>query len=333
MRQTDTQNSQCRFDATPFRGVVWALVVLQLLFVTAPALAQSRPGDEEYRFKVGDRIYLTVPDRPALNREMQIADNGSVTIPLIGEVPVVGLTAEEMRGKVWEALHELYPSISREEVAIEAMLSWIVYVSGEVAEPGRYTFTNRPNLWQAIREAGGPTAEAALGDVRIVEDESRGGGSRVIDVLSALERGSVDRLPQLNEGDTVVIPSQDEAYTGAFGVNVYGAVQTPGVYRLTGRQDLASAVLLAGGPTDRADLDSVKIVRPNDGGYTTIKVDLKRHLDTGDPASNPPLRAGDTINVPEQNALKYQVTNNITVITSVLATAATITLLYIRLSD
>lgn len=318
----------------PLGVIVWLLIVAQAVLFVEPALAQLRPGDEGYRFKVGDRIYMTVPDRPALNREMKIADDGTVTIPLVGAVPVDGLTAEEIRDKVWEPLHELYPSISRNEVTIEAMLSWVVYVSGEVSEPGRYTFTNRPNLWQAIREAGGPSAKAALSDVRIVEDESRGGGSRVVDVMTALERGSVDKLPALNEGDTVVIPSQDETYTGAFGVNVYGAVQTPGVYRLTSRQDLASAILLAGGPTDRADLDEVRIVRPKDDGtYTTIKINFKKHLDTGDPASNPQLHAGDTINIPSQNALKYQLTNNITVITGLLASVVTIVLLYDRFKN
>jgi protein involved in polysaccharide export with SLBB domain len=322
------------FKTSPIRCcVVWVLIAAQIVVFNSPLLGQSRPGDEEYRFRVGDRLYMTVPDRPALNREMQIAENGAVTLPLIGDVHVVGLTADEIRGKVWEALHELYPSIDREEITIEALLAWAVYVSGEVGEPGRYSFPNRPKLWEAIREAGGPTAEAALSDVRIVEDQSRGGGSRVVDVLSALERGSVDQLPRLHEGDTVVIPSQDEVYTGAFGVNVYGAVKTPGVYRLTGRQDLASAILLAGGPTDRADLDDVRIVRPEGEQYETIKVDLQRHLDTGDPAANPQLRAGDTVTVPEQNAIAYQLTHNITVVTSILATAATLTLLYVRLRD
>lgn len=325
--------------STPFTGgwrrlLIWTLIAAQAAWYAVPASAQSlRPGDEEYRFKVGESLYMTVPDRPALNRQMTIADDGTITIPLIGPVQVEGLTAEEIRNQVWEAMHELYPSITRDEITIEAMLSWAVYISGEVAEPGRYTFGNRPRVWQAIREAGGPTATAALSDVRIVEDQSRGGGSRVVDVLTALERGSVDQLPMLNEGDTVVIPSQEESYTGAFGVNVYGAVKTPGVYRITARQDLASAVLLAGGPTDRADLDEVRIVRPQGEAYETIKVDLQRYLDEGDPASNPALKPGDTVTVPSQNAIAYQIKNNITIITSVLATAATITLLYIRLND
>jgi protein involved in polysaccharide export with SLBB domain len=316
------------------RMLVWVLIVSQLAWYQVPVFAQSlRPGDEDYRFKVGERLYMTVPDRPALNRELVISENGTVAIPLVGEVKVSGLTANEIRSKVWEALHELYPSISMNEVTIEAMLSWAVYVSGEVSEPGRYTFGNQPRVWQAIREAGGPTAEAALSDVRIVEDQARGGGSRTIDVQSALERGSVDQLPLLNEGDTVVIPSQQEDYTGAFGVNVYGAVATPGVYRLTGRQDLASAILLAGGPTDRAKLTNVRIIRPRGEGYETIEVNLKKHLEDGDPTQNPALHAGDTVNVPNRNAVAYQLSNNITVVTSILATAATITLLYIRLKD
>jgi polysaccharide export outer membrane protein len=317
-----------------YRCLVWVLVVSQLAMFSGVGLSQPAAGDKDYRFKVGDRLSLTVPDRPGLSQELRIDENGMITIPLVGNVEVVGLTESEAEGKIYEALHALYPSISRNEIAVEALKAYVVYVTGEVSKPGRYTFTDRPNLWEAIREAGGPTADAQLGGVQIVEDESRGATSRVVDVQSALDLGSVDSLPRLNDSDTVVIPSQAEAYTGSFGVNVYGAVLKPGVYRLQGRQDLASAVLLAGGPIDKADLDEVRIIRPNgDGTYTTIKVNLKRHLETGDKDANPPLRPGDTVNVPEQNALAYQFKHNITIVTSVIASVVSLTFLYIRLKD
>jgi len=308
------------------------LVVSQLAMFPGTGLSQPAAGDKDYRFKVGDRLSLTVPDRPGLSQELRIDEDGMIAIPLVGTVEVVGLTEREAEGKIYEALHSLYPSIARNEIAVEALKAYVVYVTGEVSKPGRYTFTDRPNLWEAIREAGGPTARAQLSGVQVVEDETRGATSRVVDVQSALDMGSVDALPTLHDADTVVIPAQGEEYTGSFGVNVYGAVLKPGVYRLQGRQDLASAVLLAGGPTDRADLDEVRIIRPNgDGTYSTVEVDLQKHLKTGDKDENPPLRPGDTVNVPEQNALAYQLKNNITIVTSIVASVVSLTFLYIRL--
>lgn len=312
--------------------LVWLLVATQTGVLATLASAQSRPGDPEYRFKVGDRLYLGVPDRSALNRELKIDDNGAISLPLAGDVQVVGLTAAEARTKIYTALHEIYPTLTEDDVSVEAVVAWAVYVTGAVSNPGRYTFPNPPNLWQAIREAGGATANAMLGQVSIVEDESRGGSTRSVDVQAALDQGSVDQLPMLNEGDTVIIPSQAESYTGSFGVSVYGAVQAPGVYRLQGRQDLATAVLLAGGPSPRASLDGVTIVRPvGDGTFETIRVDLKKHLEKGDPTSNPQLKPGDTVNVPEQNPIAYQFRNNLSVITGVVASVVSLTLLYIRL--
>lgn len=320
-----------RRELRGFRATALLFACLTVLLVGSAASEQLRPGDEGYRYKAGDRLFLSVPERPALNREMVIEANGTVTLPLIGSIEVEGLSQPEMQAKVFKALNDLYPSIKEDSFSISPVLGVVIYVTGEVADPGQFSFATAPTLWEAIREAGGPSGKASLGEVRVVADETKGGESHVYDVLSALETGSVDKLPLLNDGDTVVIPSSDEEYTGSQGVNVFGAVGVPGLYRLQGRQDLMSVLLLAGGPTPRASLGDVKIIRvKDDGSFETLKVNLKKYLDDGDLLSNPNLRPGDTVNVPEQNAIGYQLKNNITVITGVIASVVSIILLWDR---
>ena len=75
-------------------------------------------------------------------------------------------------------------------------------MSGEVKLPGKYSFSQPATVWEAIREAGGPTATASLDNVRVIKDRSRGGTTTVVDVSAAMEGGSVVRLPQLDPGDT-----------------------------------------------------------------------------------------------------------------------------------
>jgi protein involved in polysaccharide export with SLBB domain len=297
---------------------------------TSLASAQVEPGEKDYRFKAGDVVYLSVPTRPALNGELVIGESGAVQLPLIGAVGVAGLTLEEMQAKVWQALRNLYPSLEKTDVSLEPVLGYVVYVTGAVSEPGRYRFPGSPGLWDAIRKAGGPTSTAALDMVRIVDAESDSSQSRVFDVLKALETGSVDRLPKLGKQSTVVVPSESEAYVGALGVNIFGAVTKPGFYRLQGdHHDLMSAILLAGGATARASLGSVIILRTkDDGSVSKTEVNLKKYLDTGDTGSNPLLRAGDTVSVPERSSVGYQLsTNPLGLLISAIGTAASIALL------
>jgi protein involved in polysaccharide export with SLBB domain len=150
-----------------------------------------------------------------LNRKLVVERTGNVTIPLIGDIQVVGLTLQEIQPRILQAIRDLYPSINRIELSITEMVSQVVYVIGQVGNPGRYVFPSPPNLWEAIREAGGPTLEAALTNVRIVKDPSTGGASMEVNVQEALDAGTVEQLPVLEGGDTVVIERSTTAYSGA----------------------------------------------------------------------------------------------------------------------
>lgn len=288
----------------------------------------------DYRVGPGDRIFLAVPQRQDLSRELVIKEDGSVTLPLIGEVAINGLTAREIEAKLLQALRDYYPSVNRVQITITEAVSQIIYVTGQVRNPGKYTFPNTVNVWELLREAGGPSESASLDNVRIVKDRSRGGTTTVVNVLAAIEGGSVDNLPDLEAGDTVIVPTIEEVYTGTFGVNVFGAVVRPGVYRLQARQDLASAVLLAGGPVELAELKNVSVIRPRgDGTYQTIRVDMAAFLDHGDPFGNPKLQPGDTVHIPRKSALVQLATSDIRTLLSLITAIATTTLLVIAIQD
>jgi hypothetical protein len=78
-------------------------------------------------------------------------------------------------------------------------------------------------------------------------------------------------------------------------VNVWGQVSRPGRYTIPIKTDLVSFLSLAGGPLREAKLDEVKIVRHVEGKYEVIKVNIKRYLNSGDPALIPYLMPDDTV--------------------------------------
>jgi protein involved in polysaccharide export with SLBB domain len=305
-----TVTSFLQWLSTPAgRTLVLAVALIFTSSVVSPgvvhAQTQARPDNPtsalgaEYRVGPGDHIYLSVPQRPDLNRQLAVGDDGNVNLPLVGNVQVRGLNKVEIEAKLLQSLREYYPSVNRVEITITQALSNVIFVAGEVRFPGKYSFPEgNVNLWEAIREAGGPSPTATLSSVRVVQDRLRGGTSQLVDVQSAIENGTVQGLPILRPGDTVIVPGAEESYTGVSGVNVTGAVIKPGNYRLTGRQDLMGAILMAGGPTDRANLSSVRLIRPTDEGKAeTYNVDVKKFLEKGQMESNPKIRPGDTISV------------------------------------
>lgn len=317
-----------------FVGFVAFTFLLAVLDVPLSMAQQAQAPPPDYRVGPGDRIFVSVAQRPDLNREFVIGPEGTVTIPLIGDVNVNGQTAQQMQVTLLQALRDYYPSINRVDVTVTQAVSQVIYVTGEVRLPGKYNFSGAMNLWEAIREAGGPLQSANLDSVRIVKDRSRGGTSRVVNVLSAIEGGSVDSLPDLEPGDTIIIPAQQDVYTGAFGVNVFGSVVRPGVYRLQNRQDLVSAVLLAGGPNDRAELGGVRIIRPRKDGTTiTVSVDMNDFLRHGDPYANPTLKPGDTIHIPRKGRLSQLASSDLQTWIQLVTATATVTLLFITVQD
>jgi len=237
----------------------------------------------------------------------------------------------EIEARLLQALREYYPSVNRAEVNITRASSNVIWVSGEVKLPGKYSFSQQVNVWEAIREAGGPNATASLDAVRIIKDRSRGGSTTVVDVSAAMEAGSVEKLPSLDPGDTIIVPAKQLEYTGSQGINVLGGVLKPGVYPMQGRQDLMTALLQAGGPSDRAKLGEVRIIRPRpDGGVAeTMKIDLNKFIKEGDVASNPALRPGDTVSV----GRKGFTSSELSVLLAIVTSMATLALLFYTIQD
>ncbi len=307
----------------------WAILSLSYPYAqTEPqpaTMVQTATPGPEYRVGPGDHIYLSVAQRPDLNRELVIDEKGQVTLPLVGAVLVRGLTAVEIEGRLLQSLREYYPSIKAIKVDVTEAVSNVIYVSGDVRAPGKYAYKESMNVWEAIREAGGPTTGAALGQVRVIRDRARGGESFTADVQSAIENGSIEKLPLLKPGDTVLLPAREEVYTGSAGVNVFGAVEKPGVYPLQSRQDLMSTILIAGGPNDRAKLNDIRIIRPHgDGTAETIKINLDRFIEKGDMNNNPKILSGDTIHIGRKAVTSSEVGTVLGFITAI----GTIVLLY-----
>lgn len=288
------------------KGFIKTGSFLILLSLAVTVMLSAGASAQDVVLRAGDRVDLTVPQRGELDRTLLIDQQGVVTIPIVGNVAIGGMTVDEAEIVLLRALRDIYPSVRGVELNLLGEESRrTIYVQGEVLNPGRFGFEKNPTVWEAIREAGGATASAALDVVRVVRAEGDTQRTFLVNLKAAIESGKLDELPLLQPGDAVIVSQSTVVQAGTGSVKVIGAVAAPGPYQLPGDKTLIDAILAAGGTSDNANLKKVMVIRTMpDGAQLTLLFNFKRYLDEGDIRHNPLLLPNDTVHVqPEASGL------------------------------
>lgn len=173
-----------------------------------------------------------------------------------------------------------------------------VLVVGEVERPVSVPFRPGMTLLDAFVASGGATPHADLSRARI----AREGADRLpeaipVNIELILKEASFGPNVRLRAGDTLLIPRRPEQLQER--VLVVGEVREPSAVEFRKGLTLLDAFVDAGGGTDYADLDDVKVLRAlPDGKKDEIRVDLGRVLKKGDLSRNIALQPGDIVVVP-----------------------------------
>lgn len=273
--------------------------VLCALVIAAAVIPGSATAQTAYKIDSEDELAIEVWEKPDLTRTVTVRADGTVTLPLIGEVVVAGSTPSALEEELARKFSLYDRQITQVSVRVTAYNSKRVFILGEVAQPGKYASWPMPGIWDLVRDAGGPTDDAYLGGVQIIRRGGAAGERNIItvDLNQIWGRGVPTTLPDLEPDDTVIVPKKVIEQTWPNVIYVMGAVKSPGVYQKEAAIDLLGAILLAGGPSDRADIRKVTIVRREPGSPRTIVVNVESYLKEGDAVSNPILMAGDTISI------------------------------------
>lgn len=251
-----------------------SLLIFAILFALAGSTLAGR--SDPYRLGVDDVVRISVYGHPDLELLAQVADNGSINFPNVGEVVIAGLTTREAEQRLARALSQREVVKSPQvNLIIDRYQSQMVTMLGEVANPGVYVITRRSNLMDMVSQAGGLSDEA--GGEAIIIHGSGSGETRTRVSLDALIQGDLDApVPRIVAGDKVFIPRADRFY-------VYGEVNKPGAYRLEPGMTVMQALAVAGGLTDKGTERGMKIRRPRaSGGEEVIPADLTQRVQASD---------------------------------------------------
>jgi polysaccharide export outer membrane protein len=250
---------------------------------------------EHYRIGPEDVLEIRVFELEQLNRTVRVLADGNIDLPLIGLVPVGGLTSTEAAEQVAGRLQNRFVQNPQVSVLITEFNSRKVSLLGAVARPATYPLVGRRNLLQIIADAGGLSGEAG-GLLYVFRPLPDGKSARLSVPLSELLiKGDPRWNIWLLSGDIVSIPPEE-----AITVSVLGAVRNPGLYKLPVGEDasLLRAIALAGGLTERGSKSGIQVKRRTGSGKeTVIKVDLGKILSGDKPDVF--LEEGDVILVKE----------------------------------
>ncbi len=282
-------------------------------------------ANSEYLLGTGDRLQISVFNAADYGGEFGVLPGGVLNLPLVGEVPVAGLTIQQASDVLSNRLQE-YVRRPRVSLSLLAARPLQVAIAGEVNRPGAYTLLAEgptegrrdilatPTLTQAISQAGGITQSADIRDIVVARNQAGAANANAsdreitVDLWQLLKAGQIDADLPLQHGDRIFIPQvtalslEDsvELASASFSpdeitVNVVGEVESPGSVLVPPNTPLNQALLSAGGFNIRARQSTVTLIRLNDNG-SVAKQEIDINFEAGlDGDSNPPLRPNDTI--------------------------------------
>lgn len=111
----------------------------------------------------GDKVRVTVFGEDDLSGEFEVDNTGSLAMPLVGEIPVRGLTQRDLEKKISTVLEQGY--LKNPRVNIEVLNFRPFFILGEVNKPGSYPYANDMTVINAVALGGGYTTRAKTGTV------------------------------------------------------------------------------------------------------------------------------------------------------------------------
>lgn len=209
------------------------------------------PVPADYVVGVGDTVEIRLFGKENRILSLPVQRNGTIVLPDIGDISVIGLTLEAMGKLVLER-------INKQKIGVEATVSMgqlrsiQIFLMGDVNSPGAVTTDALTTVSNALLFGGGIKLS---GSMRRVEIRRQGKVISRIDLYDSLLKGSDRGELRLQAGDIVFVPAVGKR------VGIDGEVLRPAVYELLNEKTAEDLVQLAGGFRPTAYPQSARLNR------------------------------------------------------------------------
>ena len=182
-------------------SVLFGLLIAFLILNVADAQSAS----DSYVVKPGDILQIAVWGEENLQGEVLVTPDGGFSFPLAGHLNSTGKTVTELQEMVSERLSK-YLSAPIVTVSIGQINGNVIYVIGQVKNPGAFVMNHTLDVMQALSLAGGATPFAALNDILILRRGPAGQVAFSFEYSDVSRGRRLEQNIQLQSGDVVVVP-------------------------------------------------------------------------------------------------------------------------------
>lgn len=164
----------------------------------------AKPPEEFYAIGAGDALNVHVWKEPTLSGTVKVRPDGFITLPLVNEVQVVGLTTGQLR-KILEEKYKDYTIDPFVTIRVEGIASSEVFLVGQVGRPGAFPLNGNETLLQILTRAGGLAIFADRSNLRVVRRDSDKITEYIVD-YDAIIKGDLKQDILLRPGDRIIVP-------------------------------------------------------------------------------------------------------------------------------
>lgn len=163
----------------------------------------------DYKIGANDLLEIEVYGVSDLKRTVRVNPSGLISLALVGQVTVGGLTAQEAEVEISRRYQEKYLQDPQIAVFIREFTTQRVTIEGAVARPGIYPINGQITLLRAIALAGGGVQLSDFSEVAVFRTEKSGASSTVNFDVEKIRAGAIPDPPV--QPDDVIVVRRDKA--------------------------------------------------------------------------------------------------------------------------
>ncbi len=177
-------------------------IVIGMVLIVVSVTASGAP----YTLNPGDVLSISVWNEEALQKEVMVLPDGTISFPLVGIIKVSSKTPAQVQELIKKKLSRVIPD-PEINVAVLSVGGNHIFIIGKVIEPGVVPLLQPTDVMQALSQAGGMTPYAKSDDIRILRRDEKGRLQVINFDYDLITKGkALETNILLKSGDTIVVP-------------------------------------------------------------------------------------------------------------------------------
>ncbi|MBO7320600.1 MAG: SLBB domain-containing protein, partial [Bacteroidales bacterium] len=216
------------------------------------------PTPANYKLAAGDEVVIDLWGAVYQTLTQEISPEGSIIVPELGPVYLIGQTIEQAEKTLKVALGKIFSGINSEEpttffrISLGQIRSFAINVVGDVKKPGTYTLPSLSTVSSALYLAGGPSKTGSVRDIRIYRNNKL---VEKFDLYKFMLDGNFKSNLRLEDNDLIKV----SPYVNL--VKVAGHVKRPMTYEMVDGETVSKLIEYAGGFAGDANQERIHITR------------------------------------------------------------------------